>query len=1031
MEAGKGMALQPAEKMTPERWQQVDTLFHSALDCAPHQRAAFLDEACARDKELRKQVEELLAAHEEAGTFIENPAFELEAEALAQEAEPQATSLIGQAIGHYRIVQSLGLGGMGDVYLAQDTILGRQVALKLLPDAFIEDDEQLRRFEQEARAASALNHPNILTIYEIGQSDCSRYIVAEYIHGATLREHLAEKPMNVTAALDVAIQICRALAAAHAKGIVHRDIKPENIMISEDRLVEKENFVKVLDFGIAKLTQLADHEGELPARAPMSTSEGATIGTAPYMSPEQTQGQKVDARSDIWSLGVVLYEMLAGRRPFEGSTRSHLIVAILEKEMTPLRALAGEVPEVLQWIVTKALRKKKEERYQTAKELLNDLGDLKHSLELDAQLKHSSNPNWTDGSADPGGHAIGRTQSRSTESSRYLATQPTLSVGRLLRQAKHHKLVVGLVSFVLLGICALIVLGLKHIGQNLSANKSATPFSEFRVMALTTTGKAADAGISPDGKYVAYVVVDGPQQSLWMRHISTSSDVQLNPPANVTYFGLTFSRGGDYLSYSALDPGTTAPSALYQMPVPGGRPRKLTTDIDSVATFSPDGKQFAFLRGNPSQQEAYLIVANTDGTGERKLATHHIADLFLAGPNNYLGPAWSPDGERIVFGFKDARAGAVVSNVMSVQVKDSVEQLIASQAWSLVGSFCWLRDGSGLVFIAAEQEVTANRQIWYVSYPAGKVQRITNDLNDYQSVSLSADSTTLVTVQNERLSNIWTVLNGDADGASQISSNKYDGSEGIAWTPDGHIVYVSRASGSSEIWIMNADGSNQKHLTFDARINSAPSVSADGRYVVFSSRRKDISQVWRIDIDGTNEVQLSSGRINGGPQCTFDNQSVIYTSFDSGMPTLWRVPIAGGSPKQLTDYPAGLVAISHKDGQIAYGYTAVDEQAKNRRRIGIIPFEGGPPTRTLDSVGALRTVKWAPDGRALTYVDNRGVASNIWSQSIDGGPPKQLTNFKSARIFSYAWSQDGKKLALARGSLNKDVVLIRDITHAQ
>ncbi|HEV8369878.1 MAG TPA: protein kinase [Pyrinomonadaceae bacterium] len=1018
------MALQPAEKMTPERWQQVDTLFHSALDCAPHQRAAFLDEACARDAELRKQVEELLAAHEEAGTFIENPAFQLEAEALVQ-AEPQATSLIGQAIGHYRIVQSLGLGGMGDVYLAQDTILGRQVALKLLPAHFIEDDERLRRFEQEARAASALNHPNILTIYEIGQSDSSRYIVAEYIQGATLREHLAEKPMNVIAALDIAIQICRALAAAHAKGIVHRDIKPENIMISEDRLVEKENFVKVLDFGIAKLTQPDDHEGELPARALMSTSEGVTIGTAPYMSPEQTQGQKVDARSDIWSLGVVLYEMLTGRLPFKGPTRNHLMVAILESEVTPLGAQSGEVPEMLQWIVTKALRKKKEERYQTAKELLTDLGDLKHSLEHDANLKHSSYPNLTERRADTS------TESLATESSRYPATQPTLSVGNLLREARRHKFAVGLISLVLLGVCALIVLGLKHIGQNLSANKSAAPFSEFKVTPVTTTGKAVEAAVSPDGKYVAYAVIESDRRSLWMRHISTSSDVQINPTANVIYFGLNFLPGGDYLAYSSSSADTTTPAELYQMPVLGGPPRKLTTDIDSVATFSPDGKQFAFLRGNPAKNEASLVVANTDGTGERKLATHHIADVFLAGPN-YLGPAWSPDGEMIAFGFRDARAGTAVTNVMSIQVKDGVEKPIATQLWSFVGSICWLRDGSGLVFIAAEQEAVANRQIWYVSYPAGKVQRITNDLNDYQSVSLSADSTTLVTVQIERLSNIWIALNGDADRASQISSNKYDGLEGIAWTPNDQIVFVSRASGSPEIWIMNSNGTNQKQLTFDARLNSAPSVSADGRYVVFSSSRTDISQVWRIDIDGGNETKLSKGRDNRGPQCTFDNQSVIYTSFDSGAATLWRVPIAGGNAKQITDYPAALLAISPKDGQIAYRFTDVDEQAKPRRRIGIVPLEGGPPTRTFAFPAAgLRTVKWAPEGGALTYVDNRSVPSNIWSQSIDGGKPRQLTNFKSARIFSFAWSPDGKKLAFARGTLNRDVVLFRDITNPQ
>src|SRR6266536_2222740 len=324
-----------------------------------------------------------------------------------------------------------------------------------------------------------------------------------------------------------------------------------------------------------------------------------------------------------------------------------------------------------------------------------------------------------------------------------------------------------------------------------------------------------------------------------MRHISTSSDVQISQPSNLFYIGLTFSPGGDYLYYSTWDRHT--PISLYQMPVLGGPPRKIITDIDSVVTFSPDGKQVAFLRGDPAQRQASVIVANADGTGERKLTTHKIDDLFLVGPS-YLGPSWSPDGEMVAFGLWDSREGASDSKLMAVRTKDGIEKVIASQPWSKVGVIRWLRDGSGLVLIATEQEDGSNGQIWYVSYPGGQVGRITNDWTDYQSLSVSEDSSALITVKNEGVSNMWTAVAGNANSAFQISSNKYDGLHGMSWTPDGKIVYVSRASGNPEIWIMNADGTNNKQLTFDVSRKGEPSVSPDGRYIVFTSTRAGVAQ---------------------------------------------------------------------------------------------------------------------------------------------------------------------------------------------
>jgi serine/threonine-protein kinase len=395
--------------MKPECWQQLDKLFHAALEREQGERVAFLDHACAGDKSLRKRVEALLAAHKEAGSFIESPAIEVEARGLAAAEESADTAMAsGKTLSHYRIISRLGSGGMGEVYLAHDTVLDRRVALKLLPEYFTRDRDRLRRFQQEARAASALNHPNIITIYEIGQVDGRHFIATEFVDGATLRQnffgderHTSGKQLRLSEVLDIVIQSADALAAAHETGIVHRDIKPENLMMRR-----RDRYIKVLDFGLAKLTEgPVDTEGS--TRAHVKTSEGVVMGTVSYMSPEQARGEKVDARTDIWSLGVVLYELVAGCVPFERSTLSEVIALILEREPPPLARYAREVPAEMERIVSKALTKDRETRYQTAKDLLIDLRRLRRRLEVEAEIERTSQPrekNSEEQAAEPGKH---------------------------------------------------------------------------------------------------------------------------------------------------------------------------------------------------------------------------------------------------------------------------------------------------------------------------------------------------------------------------------------------------------------------------------------------------------------------------------------------------------------------------------------------------------------------------------------------------------------------------------------------------
>jgi len=536
----------------------------------------------------------------------------------------------------------------------------------------------------------------------------------------------------------------------------------------------------------------------------------------------------------------------------------------------------------------------------------------------------------------------------------------------------------------------------------------------MKIARLTSTGKATAAAISPDGKYVVHVVDDGEQQSLWMRQVSTSSNVQINPPADMFYFGLTFSPGGDYLYYVAWDKKNAY--TLYQMPALGGTTKKLIVDIDSVVTFSPDGKQLAFLRGYPLQGETAVLVANADGTSERKLASGRLA----LGP--FGNPAWSPDGKVIAYPAEIADANSNYMPLREVRVADGSEKPISSQRWWRVERLAWLREGSGLVFTAREG-IASPSQIWHLSYPGGQAHRVTNDLHNYLGLSLTADSAALVTVQSEQVSNIWIAPNDDARRASQITHTKFDGVEGLSWTPDGKIVYASGTSGNLDLWMVEPTGTGQKQLTADAGNNSRPSVSYDGRYVVFMSDRTGTNHIWRIDIDGSNATQLTNGEGELNPECLPTGQWVLY-QLTSGKEGMGKVAIGGGETVQIIDKNALGVAISPDGKRIASGYFQPTEV-----KSAIYPIEGGEPDKVID-VSGYHYVRWTPDGRALAYVDEKNL-SNINSQLIDGGPSKQLTNFKSDLIFSFAWSRDGKQLALARGTVTKDVVLISNFKDHQ
>lgn len=474
--------------MTPERWQQIDKLFEAAMEREPGQRTAFLDQACADDHELRREVETLLAAHEQAENFIEAPPADVASELLDDD-------LVKHKLNDYQILSLLGAGGMGRVYLAQDTRLGRKVALKLLPALFSRDKDRVSRFRREARAILALNHPNILTIYEVGEAEGIHFIATEFIRGASLRQQLSHTKLEISQILEIAIQVASALDAAHAEGIVHRDIKPENVMIGPS------GYVKVLDFGLAKLTGQGASSSDGAVAAPtvdkMDTEPGMVMGTVDYMSPEQARGLKVDARSDIWSLGCVIYEMVTGRTPFEGSTWSDVLASILQKDPLPLAKYVPEVSAELDRIVAKALRKVAEERYQEAKELASDLKGLKQRLEFKAEFERAALAQAVSNRATEivtSSERIAATEeAAATQAGRVAVTRTTSSAEYLVNEIRQHKRGATLaVTMILIGAAALAYYFYFARGEKTTINSLA-------VLPFTNTGGDPNVEYLSDG----------------------------------------------------------------------------------------------------------------------------------------------------------------------------------------------------------------------------------------------------------------------------------------------------------------------------------------------------------------------------------------------------------------------------------------------------------------------------------------------------------------------------------------------------
>lgn len=970
--------------MTPARWRQVKEVFANAVKLAPAERAAFLDQTCG-DHALRREVEALLASDELAHSFMETPAIAGVAKSLAGEASELSP---GQFVGPYEIVKALRGGGMGEVYLARDPRLGRFIVLKLLPADFAKDEQRVRRFAQEPRAASALNHPNICVIYEVGKTADGRdFIAMEHIAGITLRQRIAQRCLLPGEAVSVAVQIADALAAAHAAGIIHRDVKPENVMLRDD------GYVKVLDFGLAKFQprqQFQRQEKNETPTAELLTEPGTRMGTVQYMSPEQLRDLPVDERTDIWSLGVVLHEMVTGRTPFAAQNQNESIALILARQPTALVLEGNDLPLEFQQIVARAVCAKRDARYQTVAELGADLRRLQRKLGIKSDLI-SNSEKGTGGL----GQAVPRKLDQSTRfyrvKSRFAASTVSLLNGVKKRPA---------VS-VFTGLT--VILALLFFPRA----SAPPPFQTTSTAAITNSGRAVCAAISPDGRFVAHAIIENGMQALLLSGLATKTTTVVVPAVDEEYRGITFSPDGNYL-YLTRHKQASDPGILYRVALPGGAPVKLKDGVDSPITFSPNGDRFSFVRFTRASGEYALMVAETNGSGEQTLTTRSNGQRF-----SVYGPAWSPDGETIVCAAGRWDNGYHM-NLVAVRVADGQEQTLGTQQWFSILQVGWLPDKDWLI-ISARERWTSPYQLWRVSYPQGEPVRITNDTFEHESVSLARDGNAIVSVQSQQVGQLWVAPDGD-DRRARVVASKVGRIYGLNWTSDGKLVFSSMAGNNLNVSLLSLEDGKQIQLTLNAGDNYNPAPSPDGKFIAFASNRTGSLNIWRMNArDGSEPRQLTFSDGNSYPSFSADGQWIVYDNQSAPNTTVWKVPTDGGEPVLVTDN-ARMPVVSPDNQFIACRYQG---------QIAILPVQGGVPIRRLPiPVMDWQQVRWARDGHALMFIKTVDGTSNIWSYDLTTDSATQLTAFSADRIFAYAWSADQAQLACQRGTEVTDVIMI-------
>jgi serine/threonine protein kinase/Tol biopolymer transport system component len=923
----------------------------------------------------------------------------------------------GTLRGHYKIVRRLGQGGMGVVYEAEDQKLGRMVAIKLLPEATRQDPAALERFWREARTASSLNHPGICTIYELNETGDQPFIVMELLEGESLDKLHYRRSMPYPKLLDFGVQVADALDAAHRKGILHRDIKPGNIFLSPS------GQVKILDFGLAKIEEgyaASSDNGNATLAEPhdLLTSPGSAVGTIAYMSPEQARGETLDARSDVFSLGVVLYELATGQHPFSGATTAVTFDRILNYAPTAPVSLNSELPPDFEENLNKTLEKDRELRCQSAAELRADLkrlqrkssgGSATRPIAASAQGLGPVPSGTGSGSVPPVFPATPGSASGA-------ASQPAAAVASPAAK-RSYALPVALIALILLAAAA-------YAAWRFWPRP--VPFTTVSLSQITNTGSLERIAMSGDGKFLAEVKNDGGQRTLWVRNIATNTDTQILTAFGNEYVGLNFSPDANYLYFTRGTPDNAALHSLFVMPVFGGTPRQLIHDVDSAASPSPDGSRFVYLRWTPDRKDHFSEIHSADKDGGDD-------QLIYTSTEQAQAPVWSPLGSQIAW-IEITGPRTTALKILDISSKKTVtipepKDILYDLNYGGYTCLAWMPDGKNLLVLYLKSH-SDRGQLGVVRIADGAFHTVTNDVNAYSQLAISADGKTLATV----LTNVdSSIAYYKGDGGSMVSSTPLRVTPtSLAWADEDHVWLITRGTGISRL--EHATGNLSPIETGDLDIGAFINTCPDG-HVLFTAIPKGggESRLFRMDADGTGITRLTNSGIARAPYCSPDSQRVYFTIRpERNIPklTLWSVPLAGGDPRQEIEFSSFSSPAVTRDAKFVMAFFNQDLRyylqlwdLSTHQMLHQLPWDVSNLQGTFPG--------FAPDGKAVVVTVVSKGSNALEYQPIDGSPTHLLTDPTHQFQTGFAWSPSAAKLAVLQLQMSSDVVMITDLAGKQ